>query len=229
MQGEDDRGIVKTAIVAHSYGSRPGRIENKWIRRNKKWVKIRKPAGMTKGVVDKLKERGQLTAAAVKLVPKLTSAIHRKTKERIPLIEGAKKFGRAITKLYADNGKDFHRTTPLGLAMINAYRTMLYSRIRVPFNGGWRKVKLAIGFTDEIDRDARNAAIRAGGANLIHSMDPCHLQMVALEAATVEDKAELKRQALLKRAIELSQPETAVDWGSLTDEQFEAQKRKLFK
>jgi hypothetical protein len=50
-----------------------------------------------------------------------------------------------------------------------------------------------------------------------------------MDKLSVEDKAELKRQALLKRAIEMSQPDKPVDWGSLSSEQFEQEKRKLFK
>jgi hypothetical protein len=48
-----------------------------------------------------------------------------------------------------------------------------------------------------------------------------------MDALTPEDNAELKRQALLKRAIDLSQPAKEVDWGSLSDSEFEAQKRRL--
>jgi hypothetical protein len=50
-----------------------------------------------------------------------------------------------------------------------------------------------------------------------------------MDALTPEDKAELKRQALLKRAIELSQPDKPIEWGSLSDQDFEAAKRKLMK
>ena len=50
-----------------------------------------------------------------------------------------------------------------------------------------------------------------------------------MDALSTEDKAEVKRQALLKRAIELTQPDNPVDWGSLTNEQFEAEKRKVMK
>ena len=41
--------------------------------------------------------------------------------------------------------------------------------------------------------------------------------------------AELMRlsRTLLKRALELAQPDKDVDWGSLSDEQFQAAKRKL--
>lgn len=41
------------------------------------------------------------------------------------------------------------------------------------------------------------------------------------------DRQELKRQALLKRTLELTQPEKVVDWGSLSDGEFQAEKRKL--
>jgi DNA-directed RNA polymerase len=183
MRGNDDRGIVKGAIVAQSYGSRPGRMESKWIVRNSRRVKIRKPAGMTRGIMDTLKDRGALPEGAHHLMPKLASSITRRIKERAPLVEGAKKFIRAIAKLYATNGQHFHYTSRLGLRMINAYSVAKSTRVRVLFNGQWRRVKLAIGYTDEIDDEARKAAVRAAGANLIHSQDACHLQMVALEAA----------------------------------------------
>ena len=183
MRGDDDRSIVKGAIVAQSYGSRPGRMESKWIVRNSQRVKIRKPAGMIKGIMDTLKDRGALPEGAHHLMPKLASSITRKIRERAPLVEGAKKFVRAIAKLYATNGQHFRWTTRLGLPVLNAYSVAKPKRVRVLFNGRWRKVKLAIGYTDEIDDEARKAAVRAAGANLIHSQDACHLQMVALEAA----------------------------------------------
>jgi 16S rRNA U1498 N3-methylase RsmE len=41
------------------------------------------------------------------------------------------------------------------------------------------------------------------------------------------DKQELKRQALLKRAIELTEPPKQVDWGSLSEGEFQAELRKL--
>ncbi len=45
-------------------------------------------------------------------------------------------------------------------------------------------------------------------------------------ALSAEDKAELKRQALLKRAIDLAQPEPVPDFGAMTDQELEAWKRK---
>jgi hypothetical protein len=45
-----------------------------------------------------------------------------------------------------------------------------------------------------------------------------------MEALTPEDRAELKRQALLKRAIELSQPEKAPDFSN--DDEYAAAIRK---
>ena len=43
---------------------------------------------------------------------------------------------------------------------------------------------------------------------------------------TPEDRAELTRQALLKRALEMAQPDKPVDWGSLSDEDFRKEKAK---
>jgi hypothetical protein len=40
------------------------------------------------------------------------------------------------------------------------------------------------------------------------------------------DKAELRRQALLKRAVDLMQPDLAPDPANMTDQQFEEFKRK---
>jgi hypothetical protein len=41
-----------------------------------------------------------------------------------------------------------------------------------------------------------------------------------------QDKDELKRQALLKRAIDLAQPEKAPDFASMSDGELEAYKRR---
>ena len=46
-------------------------------------------------------------------------------------------------------------------------------------------------------------------------------------ALTPEDKAELKRQALLKRAIELSQPQPEPNLGAMSPAEFEAYKRSI--
>jgi DNA-directed RNA polymerase len=162
MRGPDDRGIVKGAIVAQFYGSKPG-------------------SGMRDQIMAELKDRG--IAADKKSALKLASAIDRAIKGRTPLVEGAKKFVRAVAGCYAGNGKHFHWTTPLGLPVLNAYNTKIFKRVRTPFNGGWKWTKLAIGYKDEIDDDARRAAVRGASANLIHSLDACHLQMVALQAA----------------------------------------------
>jgi hypothetical protein len=42
-----------------------------------------------------------------------------------------------------------------------------------------------------------------------------------------QDKAELKRQALLKRAIDLAQPEKAPDLAKMTEPEFAAYRRSL--
>jgi hypothetical protein len=42
-----------------------------------------------------------------------------------------------------------------------------------------------------------------------------------------QDKQELKRQALLKRSLELAQPEIEPDLGGMSDQEFAAYKRKL--
>jgi hypothetical protein len=42
-----------------------------------------------------------------------------------------------------------------------------------------------------------------------------------------EDKAELRRQALLKRAIDLAQPDAAPDVASMSDQDFIRYKRSL--
>jgi hypothetical protein len=48
-----------------------------------------------------------------------------------------------------------------------------------------------------------------------------------MAALTPEDKTELKRQALLKRAIELTQPEKEPELGKMSQGEFEAYKRSL--
>jgi hypothetical protein len=42
-----------------------------------------------------------------------------------------------------------------------------------------------------------------------------------------QDKAELRRQALLKRAIDLARPDKAPDVANMTDQEFAAYRRSL--
>jgi hypothetical protein len=46
-------------------------------------------------------------------------------------------------------------------------------------------------------------------------------------ALSDQDKAELKRQALLKRALELAQPEKEPDVANMSDQEFTRYKRSL--
>jgi DNA-directed RNA polymerase len=184
MKGEDDRAIVKGAIVAHSYGSRPGRIKSKWIQRADKLVKIFTATGMTKGIVKTLKKRGPLPVGITKDAPKLASLILHADNKRTPFVQSAKRFINAIAKRYSDHGIDWRWLSGLGLPVINCYRLPETKRVRYfDFHKNkWRKKKIAIGDAEEIES---KGASRAAGANFIHSMDGVggHLGMIALEAA----------------------------------------------
>jgi DNA-directed RNA polymerase len=119
MKGEDDRAIVKGAIVAHSYGSRPGRIKSKWIQRGDKLERIFTATGMTKGIVKTLKKRGPLPAGITKDAPKLASLILHADNKRTPFVQSCKKFINAIVRRYSDYGIDFRWVTKLGLPVVN--------------------------------------------------------------------------------------------------------------
>jgi DNA-directed RNA polymerase len=184
MKSGTDRGVVKGAVVAHSYGSRPGRIERKRIVRDSNVVVILSPTGMSKSIVKALKERGPLPDGWEKHVPKLASLALHADNKRTPYVQGAKKFINAIARLYSKHGLDWRWPTKLGLPVVNIYRKRLTKRVRYyDFKTQkWRKKKLAIGYSNEIDALKAN---KAAGANFIHSMDGvgAHLGMIALEAA----------------------------------------------
>jgi DNA-directed RNA polymerase len=184
MRGAEDRAIVKGAIVAHSYGSRPGWIKSEWIRRGDKFVRVFKSEGMTRGIVKTLKKRGPLPLGITKLAPKLASLILHADNKRTPFVQDAKKFINAIARRYSKHGIDFRWMTNLGVGVINCCRLTETTRVRYfDFHKNkWRKKTVAVRDTDEIDRLGAN---RAAGANFIHSMDGIggHLGMIALEAA----------------------------------------------
>ena len=135
------------------------------------------PFGMTKQVIDVLKERGQSTTDA----QKLARTIYEVVEGTAPKATAVRDFLEQLVKLCADNNEPLRWTTPLGLSVINHYHKPGIKTVSVPLNGlRRRRVKLVVGDKADLDKKKAKNAITA---NFTHSVDASHLQLVALAAA----------------------------------------------
>jgi DNA-directed RNA polymerase len=169
MEGPFDRKIVKQPAMSYFYGSRPGGFA-----KNKKrdW----RPYGMTRQVIDVLKERSKPTTGA----KELAHAIYTVIEDMVPKAKAVRDFLEQLTELCTDNDKPLRWTTPLGLPVFNVYHKPKKERLAISFNGRRRRVNIITGDKAAISRvDAKNAVT----ANFVHSVDAVHLQLVALAAA----------------------------------------------
>jgi DNA-directed RNA polymerase, mitochondrial len=128
MEGPDDREIVKQPVMSYFYGSRPGGFQKL---KNGRW----QPFGMTKQVIDVLKERGQSTEATWKLAQKLARTIYRVVEGTAPSATAVRDFLEQLVKLCTDNNEPLCWTTPLGLPVINRYHKPETERVYVSLNG----------------------------------------------------------------------------------------------
>ena len=71
-------------------------------------------------------------------------------------------------------------TTPLGLPALNVYYKPIKKTMSVKLNGRRRRANLIVGDSDKIDKRKSTNSITA---NVVHSCDAAHLQLVALAAA----------------------------------------------
>ena len=123
-----------------------------------------------------LKGRRQPTNDAAKLARAIYSTIE----GMVPKAKAVCDFLEQIAKLYADQNRSLRWTTGAGLPVINRYYKPDIDRIPVWLDGRRRRVELVVGDTPEV---AKGDAVNAVTANFTHSLDACHLHMVALEAA----------------------------------------------
>jgi DNA-directed RNA polymerase, mitochondrial len=170
MTGPDDRKIVKQPVMSYFYGSVPGNFARP------KWGGRSRPFGMTKQVIDVLKERKQSAEGA----QELASTIYQVVEGMVPKATAVRGFLEKLAKLCADNNEPLRWTTPLGLPVINRYHEPETEIVPVWLNGYRRRVKLVIRDKPYLDKTKAKNAVTA---NFIHSVDASHLQLVALAAA----------------------------------------------
>jgi DNA-directed RNA polymerase len=169
MEGPFDREIVKQPAMSYFYGSRPGGFAKS---KDGRW----RPYGMTKQVIDVLKERKQPTKGA----KELAHAIYKAIEDMVPRATAVRDFLEQLATLCAKEGKSLCWTTPLGLPVVNCYYKPEIERIAVPLKGRRRRVKFVVGDTEDIHKAK---AANAVTANFVHSVDAAHLQLIELAAA----------------------------------------------
>jgi DNA-directed RNA polymerase, mitochondrial len=108
MEGPFDREIVKQPAMSYFYGSRPGGFAKS---KDGRW----RPYGMTKQVIDVLKERKQPTKGA----KELAHAIYKAIEDMVPRATAVRDFLEQLAKLCAKEGKPLRWTNALGLPVIN--------------------------------------------------------------------------------------------------------------
>jgi len=170
MQGPDDRDIVKQPVMSYFYGSRPGGLAKS---KDGRW----RPFGMTKQIIDVLKERRKNSTDGAK---ELAQAIYDAIGDMVRRAKKVRDFLEELAELCAEAGKPLRWTTPAGLPVMNLYHEAETVRIRVPMNGRRPRVKFVIGDKEDIDKAK---AANAVTANFVHSVDATHLQAVAIWAA----------------------------------------------
>jgi len=167
-----DREIIKRPAMTYGYGSRAGGWD---IGPKNKRRKKPKAKGMTEQVVDVLKERGMSTKGA----HQFAKAIYDATEELMPAAKAVRDFVEKIASICAKYNVPLRWTTRLGFPVVNAYYDADIETYSVKIGDHRRRTNVITGEKDEVKRArSRNSAT----ANFTHSVDACHLQMVALAA-----------------------------------------------
>jgi DNA-directed RNA polymerase len=165
-----DREIIKKPAMTYGYGSRAGVWD---IGPKNKRRKKPKARGMTDQIVDVLKERGMSTKGA----HKFAKAIYDATEELMPAAKAVRDFVEKTASICAKHNVPLRWTTLLGFPVVNAYYDADAETYSVKIGDHRRRTNVITGEKDEIKRArSRNSAT----ANFTHSVDACHLQMVAL-------------------------------------------------
>jgi DNA-directed RNA polymerase, mitochondrial len=168
---------MKAAGPAALRGSRKGSGTAPW-----------RPHGMTKQIIDVLKERREQKRKQGEDPPpidkkgakQLAHAIYDAIGDMLPRATEVRDFLEELARLYAKEGKPLRWTTLAGLPVINRYHEPEIEPIPVPLNARRRRFNFVVGHKEDID--AKKAA-NAVTANFVHSVDATHLQAVAIEAA----------------------------------------------
>lgn len=165
LDGPDDRDLVKTAVMSWLYGSKPGGF-----------TEDGEPFGMTRAIVEELRDRERSAKGAKQLAYAINDAIGKFA----PRATAARDLLRKLAETCAIFNKPLRWETSLGLCVINIYQRPRTKRISTWPSGRRRDVKLAIGYHDRI---RKRKSVNSVAANFVHSVDAAHMQMTALAAA----------------------------------------------
>jgi DNA-directed RNA polymerase len=102
--------------------------------------------------------------------------MHKALEDVAPAAKKVREFLESLAELCAKRNKLLKWVTPLGLPVLNLAYEPEMATLKTRFRGGRKRVDLALRDSDRVDKDD---AVRAVTANFTHSMDACHLMMVA--------------------------------------------------
>ena len=169
MMGRDDREMMKQPAMSYFYGSRPGGFRKSKDGRSR-------PIGMTKQIIDVLKERRKNSTEGAK---ELAQAIFKTIEDIVPRAKDARDFLRKLAWLLAKNNRPLRWNTAY-MSVINLYHRPIVERVSVKLNGRRKTFNFVVGEEKGI---WQSKSANAAPANYIHSVDASHLQMVARFAA----------------------------------------------
>ena len=98
----------------------------------------------------------------------------------MPLAKQVRDYAETVAKLCTEQNIALRWPNPLGMSVICTYNDPEIKEVYTRINGRRRRVNVTIGNSPEING---RASAQAAAANLTHSCDAAHLQMVALAAA----------------------------------------------
>ena len=86
---------------------------------------------------------------------------------------------QATSALLASENKPVVWTTPVGFPVVNGYYEPILKQINITIKGKRQRQQLLLGYTDKLKKTKQRSTI---APNAVHSLDACHLMMVAIEA-----------------------------------------------
>ena len=127
------------------------------------------------------KQRTKADIAAIRAaIVEILTADHPQTVRQVFYQLVVRGSAETAAKLCAEQNIALRWPNPLGMSVISTYNDPEIKEVYTRINGRRRRVNVTIGNSPEING---RASVQAAVANLTHSCDAAHLQMVALAAA----------------------------------------------
>jgi DNA-directed RNA polymerase len=86
---------------------------------------------------------------------------------------------QATAGLLASENKPVVWTTPVGFPVVNGYYEPILKQIDITIKRKRQRQQLLLGYTDKLKKTKQRSTL---APNFVHSLDACHLMMVAIEA-----------------------------------------------